>query len=103
MKSNFLEAPVGFEPTNKGFADLPLKPLGYSANKLTEKKSRLLSGSESGKRDSNPRLQPWQGCALPTELFPHLSNKLQLHFYTTSRDINRSTPSSSLGLRRTGN
>jgi hypothetical protein len=25
------EAPVGFEPTNKGFADLPLKPLGYSA------------------------------------------------------------------------
>jgi Protein kinase domain len=26
---------------------------------------------ESGKRDSNPRPQPWQGCALPTELFPH--------------------------------
>ena len=25
----------------------------------------------SGKRDSNSRLQPWQGCALPTELFPH--------------------------------
>ena len=24
--------PVGFEPTNKGFADLPLKPLGYSTN-----------------------------------------------------------------------
>ena len=23
----------------------------------------------SGKRDSNPRPQPWQGCALPTELF----------------------------------
>lgn len=28
-----VEAPVGFEPTNKGFADLPLKPLGYSAIK----------------------------------------------------------------------
>ena len=25
----------------------------------------------SGKRDSDPRPQPWQGCALPTELFPH--------------------------------
>src|SRR5437879_10593412 len=23
-----------------------------------------------GKRDSNPRPQPWPGCALPTELFP---------------------------------
>ena len=23
----------------------------------------------SEKRDSNPRPQPWQGCALPTELF----------------------------------
>ena len=28
------------------------------------------SHSQSGKRDSNPRPQPWQGCALPTELFP---------------------------------
>ena len=27
---------------------------------------------KSGKRDSNSRPQPWQGCALPTELFPHL-------------------------------
>ena len=27
--------------------------------------------SQSGKRDSNSRPQPWQGCALPTELFPH--------------------------------
>src|ERR1035437_5231070 len=25
---------------------------------------------QSGKRDSNTRPQPWQGCALPTELFP---------------------------------
>ena len=24
----------------------------------------------SGKRDSDPRPQPWQGCALPTELLP---------------------------------
>jgi hypothetical protein len=31
----------------------------------------------SGKRDSNPRPQPWQGCALPTELFPQ--HRLQPH------------------------
>src|SRR6266566_5982457 len=30
---------------------------------------------ESGKRDSNPRPQPWQGCALPTELFPRTNNR----------------------------
>ena len=30
-------------------------------------------GVQSGKRDSNPRPQPWQGCALPTELFPRWS------------------------------
>ena len=27
----------------------------------------------SGKRDSNSRPQPWQGCALPTELFPQIN------------------------------
>jgi hypothetical protein len=30
------------------------------------------SNYESGKRDSNSRPRPWQGRALPTELFPHL-------------------------------
>ena len=30
----------------------------------------------SGKRDSNPRPQPWQGCALPTELFPQATTKV---------------------------
>ena len=30
----------------------------------------------SGKRDSNPRPQPWQGCALPAELFPHRRSKI---------------------------
>ncbi len=31
--------------------------------------------NRSGKRDSNSRPQPWQGCALPTELFPQLKVK----------------------------
>ena len=30
----------------------------------------------SGKRDSNSRPIPWQGIALPTELFPHSSNSV---------------------------
>ena len=34
----------------------------------------LNARSWSGKRDSNSRPQPWQGCALPTELFPHYSS-----------------------------
>ena len=32
--------------------------------------------SKSGKRDSNSRPQPWQGCALPTELFPLVVSEL---------------------------
>ncbi len=32
----------------------------------------------SGKRGSNSRPQPWQGCALPTELFPHIAHWLAI-------------------------
>ena len=44
------------------------------------KKSRNISGSHqmSEKRDSNPRPRPWQGRALPTELFSHLFKELFL-------------------------
>ncbi len=38
---------------------LPIPPLGHNALKW------------SGKRGSNSRPRPWQGRALPTELFPH--------------------------------
>ena len=45
----------------------------------------------SGKRDSDPRPQPWQGCALPTELFP---------LVTTSRSEEEETrtPTTQLSL-----
>ena len=36
----------------------------------------------SGKPDSNRRPQPWQGCALPTELFPqtrHSNTESRIH------------------------
>ena len=36
-------------------------------------------GNLSGKRDSNSRPQPWQGCALPTELFPRLNLRVQIY------------------------
>ena len=49
-----LEAATGFEPVNNGFAD----------RCLTSWLCRLKK-KWSGKRDSNPRLQPWQGCTLP--------------------------------------
>ncbi len=41
-----------------------------STNSATWALSSLFVQSVSGKRDSDPRPQPWQGCALPTELFP---------------------------------
>jgi hypothetical protein len=40
------------------------------AEKRPPGRAALLKISWSGKRDSNPRHQPWQGCTLPTELFP---------------------------------
>ena len=47
---------------------------------------------KSGKRDSNSRPQPWQGCALPTELFPHFS------CYDFSEEEETRTPTSQLTL-----
>jgi hypothetical protein len=35
----------------------------------------------SGKRVSNSRPQPWQGCALPTELFPHIDRRIIAYFF----------------------
>ena len=42
----------------------------------------------SGKRDSNSRPQPWQGCALPTELFPqNLEHIIYILFSTSTQFI----------------
>ena len=44
---------------------------------------------ESGKRDSDPRPQPWQGCALPTELFPHFLRILCIKKSVSSRHFSK--------------
>ena len=51
----------------------------YSYQECDPGKTKPLSGPVgiwSGKRDSNSRPQPWQGCALPTELFPREADML---------------------------
>ena len=43
----------------------------------------LVNSSE--KRDSNPRPQPWQGCALPTELFSHFVDRMCYPFFADAK------------------
>jgi hypothetical protein len=71
----FLEAATGFEPVNSGFAD----------RRLTTWLCRLWSG----KRDLNPRLQPWQGCTLPLS---YSRNFNDLSLQNSGFDVNREIP-----------
>ena len=41
----------------------------------TEYLKPMLKLTWSGKPGSNRRPQPWQGCALPTELFPQMASR----------------------------
>ena len=59
---------------------------------MVERANRFLSSrhtptlaccTQSGKRDSNPRPQPWQGCALPTELFPRVAKYIGIATHQT--------------------
>ena len=50
------------------FADIQICLQRFS--NFAKQKRPLKRDLWSGKRDSNSRPQPWQGCALPTELFP---------------------------------
>ena len=61
---------VGLEPTRpcgQGILSPSCLPFHHQSLSLSD------LGDLSGKRDSNSRPRPWQGRALPTELFPHLS------------------------------
>ena len=69
-----LTQPNGHYPLK--VACLPIPPPGQMVS-LRAKRYNIIEGSNwSEKRDSNPRPRPWQGRALPTELFSHLSAEL---------------------------
>ncbi len=57
-----MEAPPGFEPGMEVLQTSAL-PLGDGAVRTWRRKPRKKIWS--GKRDSNPRLRPWQGRTLP--------------------------------------
>ena len=47
------------------------RPLsGHAGRGQAPRREPVSAGHESGRRDSNPRPQPWQGCALPAEPRP---------------------------------
>ena len=60
-----LTQPFGHYPLK--VACLPIPPPGHECVSC-----EIRGLNESEKRDSNPRPQPWQGCALPTELFSRM-------------------------------
>ena len=62
-------------------ARLPIPPSGQM---LQGRLRREVSLSE--KRDSNPRPRPWQGRALPPELFSHILKDLRAKNGTRTRD-----------------
>src|SRR2546426_12685406 len=57
-----VEAAIGIEPMYRGFADLCLTAW---LRRRPENPECGTVRTWSGKRESNPRLQPWQGCTLP--------------------------------------
>jgi hypothetical protein len=62
-KAGYLEARVGFEPTNGGFADLSLRPLGYRAEskKYSETCVRLSGAARDKEKCSRIAISLVQG------------------------------------------
>ena len=68
VKRRRLELPRQYSHYPLKVARLPIPPPLHQS--LIHRTYALRILYESGKRGSNSRPQPWQGCALPTELFP---------------------------------
>jgi hypothetical protein len=70
-------------PLHNRFAIAPKPDVKQEIWASHSSERKILPCHWSGKRGSNSRPQPWQGCALPTELFPHVddSNERCWHFF----------------------
>ena len=59
------------------------KSLVSTNSTIAAKELITINKQLSGKRDSDPRPRPWQGRALPTELFPRKSDaKIMVNIQT---------------------
>ena len=86
-----MEAPPGFEPGMEVLQTSAL-PLGDGADQSPETKNgpwrpaltpQLRGERWSGKRDSNPRLRPWQGRTLPLS-YSRSPERLKYHTHALS-------------------
>jgi hypothetical protein len=66
-----MERETGFEPLRRTVRDPNLISLAFD---YYQSLAVLITIIMSGRRDSNPRPQPWQGCALPAELLSLISS-----------------------------
>ena len=68
-RTNQLERETGFEPATSTLARLhsttELLPHLYTVFPSLDAPALIADKCWSGRRDLNPRLQPWQGCTLP--------------------------------------
>src|SRR5580658_4222677 len=61
--------------------------MGPDARRRPSKRTPDLRFLGSGRRDSNPRPQPWQGCALPAEPRPHVAPPMVAPALTTTDSL----------------
>ena len=62
--------PTGLEPATSGVTVRHSNRLSYGPLCAFTSTPQRACGTQSGQPGSNRRPQPWQGCALPTELLP---------------------------------
>ena len=72
---------------DKGFADPCLTAWPWRRTLYEKAAESAAFCLWSGKRGSNPPPQPWQGCALPNELFPHKKWCLRVDLNHRHRDF----------------